>query len=112
MTAAERRDIRRAKRKARIKEYLRRQAERRASRLGLDSDPEPKAKPKPKPEPSQYSEAPQAASETKALKGPKTSTKMGAAHPDRPGLVVIGKYKNKSGKPRYGSKSEYNKRNK
>jgi hypothetical protein len=110
LTPAERRE----RRKARLKERLRRREERRQSRLGLDSDrdPTPAPKPKPKEEPSQWSLAPQAASKTKALKGPKTSTEMGAQHPDRPGLVVIGKYKNKSGKPRYGSKSEYNKRNK
>jgi hypothetical protein len=111
LTPAERRE----RRKARLKERLRRREERRRARLGLDVDrettPAP-TKPKPKEEPTQWSTAPQAASETKALKGPKTSTAVGAQHPDRPGLVVIGKYKNKSGKPRYGSKAEYKKRNK
>ena len=105
-------DAQRERRHARIKERLRRKEERKRARLGLDSDPEPEKKPEPKPEPNKWSTAPQAASETKALSSPVTSTKAGAAHPDRPGLVVIGKYKNKAGKPKYGTKAEYAKRNK
>ena len=104
-------DAQRERRHARIKERLRKKAERKAARLGTKG-PEPAPPPKPKPEPNKWSTAPQAASETKALSSPVTSTKAGAAHPDRPGLVVIGKYKNKSGKPKYGTKAEYAKRNK